>query len=93
MAGHCPNISVAAIGKNAAPDKRKHLFTRVRCKQWSCEYCAHVNRVQWLMRMIRGIEASSPKFEMRLVTLTVEGSALDADAQLARIQKALPKLT
>lgn len=50
--------------------KSNTSVTRLRCKQWTCEYCAYVNRVQWHMRVMRTLEnwQEHPPFAFMTVT-------------------------
>lgn len=38
------------------------LVTRTRCKQWTCSYCAQVNRKQWNARLIDHINKKGGKW-------------------------------
>lgn len=63
--GHCQNykrVAYASIGRKEA------LFTRLRCKQWSCEECANLNA--WLWRQWLGKRLPELSSEWYLVTLT-----------------------
>lgn len=41
----CKNFTMVAWTRPGAADNV--LFTRLRCKQWSCEYCAPKNQAMW----------------------------------------------
>lgn len=45
-------------------------LSRLRCKQWTCDYCAYINRVQWHMRVMRTLENNPelPPFAFMTVT-------------------------
>lgn len=51
---YCTNYSVALYATDK--DQSRLLYSRARCKMWSCEYCASVNRRQWQRRLIEGIK-------------------------------------
>jgi len=49
---YCPNFSKSL--HNIDIENRLTEIVRTRCKQWSCDYCAPINRRVWLARI--GIE-------------------------------------
>jgi len=51
---YCQRYTRMLFAKDA--DGKRLLIVRARCKMWSCEYCAQVNRAQWLKKLISGIE-------------------------------------
>lgn len=52
-------------------DLRQAIVFRPRCKQWSCPYCAQINRRLWVVRTYYGAEVLTDRQnELRFVTLT-----------------------
>lgn len=52
MHKYCPNYSKAV---RTTDDDGNVLIARTRCKQWSCGYCANVNRNIWIARIINQV--------------------------------------
>lgn len=46
----CENFNAILLADDTQNNRR--LLTRTRCKQWTCKYCAEVNRKQWNARII-----------------------------------------
>jgi len=68
---YCPNYSVpltAADGDKINPV----LVYRARCKQWSCPYCAEINRRVWRARIM--LEVQKHEQQWHFWTLTLDGS-------------------
>lgn len=40
---NCPNFNLIVWKKEAG----RIVFSRIRCKMWSCDYCAEINRQAW----------------------------------------------
>lgn len=45
------------IGVGSSLGAADAVLIRLRCKQWTCEYCAGVNKKQWQARLIEGLKA------------------------------------
>lgn len=84
----CENVTMIAVGRQ--PDKNA-ILTRVRCKMWSCEYCARINRTQWQLRIIRTIEKIGVQ-GWAFVTVTVKSQSDNADVIIKKLQSGLSKL-
>lgn len=50
---YCTKYQKLGVGR---AEGSSSVLVRLRCKLWSCEYCASINRVQWRMRMLRTLE-------------------------------------
>lgn len=76
---HCPNYSLALhTTDNLEQDA---LVYRARCKQWSCPYCAEINRRVWRARIM--IEVGKHPGELwHFWTLTLDG--IDHQGNTAR---------
>lgn len=55
----CPNFSSVLIGTK----KSTKILSRLRCKQWSCEYCAVQNSMQWRGHLLNTISTKSESGE------------------------------
>lgn len=66
----CENTqNVTVLGKNK--DERTAILFNPRCKQWSCNYCAELNKDYWIHQATRGaILITSEGRELQFVTLT-----------------------
>jgi len=53
---YCPNLKMIAIADT--PRNGQRAFVRLRCKMWTCEYCAAINRIQWRAKLIHHIHAT-----------------------------------
>lgn len=53
MPQFCPNINMLAIADT--PHDGQRGFIRLRCKMWTCEYCAKINRAMWRAKLIHHI--------------------------------------
>lgn len=53
MPPFCPNLHMLAVADNARNGEKS--FIRLRCKMWTCEYCAAVNRQMWRAKLIHHI--------------------------------------
>jgi len=52
----CTNLKMLAIADT--PRNGQRAFVRLRCKMWTCEYCAAINRIQWRAKLIHHIHAT-----------------------------------
>jgi len=68
---YCPNYSVPLTSTDA--DKTTPaLIYRARCKQWSCAYCAEINRRIWRARIM--LEVQKKEADWHFWTLTLDGA-------------------
>lgn len=76
----CENTrDIVVFGKNQT--EQTALLFRPRCKQWSCDYCAELNKDYWIQQAFRGatiIQAQGR--EIQFVTLTSRGYATKASS-------------
>jgi hypothetical protein len=63
---YCKNYQVLGVGVGQSDTQ----LSRLRCKQWSCDYCAYINRVQWHMRVMRTMENNPEMWPFALMTVT-----------------------
>jgi len=66
------------------------LFTRLRCGQWSCEYCAQKNRDIWRAHLLDTLPGISDHWWF--ITLTAHEHLRSAAASLKNIRENLDKL-
>jgi hypothetical protein len=66
----CPNTKdVNVFGKNVS--EQTAIIFRPRCKQWSCDYCAEMNKDYWIQQSFRGATIIlNEGRELQFVTLT-----------------------
>lgn len=71
----CENTrNVTVFGKHH--QEMKAILFNPRCKQWSCDYCAEMNKEYWIHQAIRGtLIITSEGREVQFVTLTSRGYA------------------
>jgi len=67
---HCPHYSLALHTKDNTENDA--LIYRARCKAWSCDYCAEINRKVWRARIMLEV-AKSPGGVWHFWTLTLDG--------------------
>lgn len=69
----CPNTrNVVVFGKNQS--ERTAILFNPRCKQWSCDYCAELNKEYWIHQAARGtLVITSEGRSVQFVTLTSRG--------------------
>jgi len=67
---HCPHYSLALHTKDN--EDKDALIYRARCKSWSCDYCAEINRKVWRARIMLEV-AKSPGDVWHFWTLTLDG--------------------
>lgn len=70
MQEYCPHYSKIAH----CTEGERHLMVRLRCKRWSCDYCAEKNARIWQYRSIEHIGNSGEQWSF--VTLTPRGTDL-----------------
>lgn len=63
----------------------KVVITQTRCKMWTCDYCAKINREQWQARIIHGINTLN-KPEWSFITLTAHENAKNYVTSMRNIQ-------
>jgi hypothetical protein len=85
---YCVNYRMLAVGTGASDT----LVTRLRCKQWSCAYCAYINRVQWHMRVLRTMEHNDWWPAPAFITFTAPAWAHDEGKTLRVLQTGLSKI-
>lgn len=87
----CPNTKdVTVLGKNK--NERIAMLFNPRCKQWSCDYCAEINRDYWIHQAMRGtLLITSEGRDVQFVTLTSRGYAT-VNSSLYFFKQNWPKL-
>lgn len=76
----CPNFTGYLLGLY---DDRAILL-RTRCKQWSCEVCAEVNRAQWRAVIIDAVNKIGGQWAF--MTLTAHQNATTEETSLKNLQ-------
>lgn len=71
-------------------DKHTALFTRLRCKQWSCEFCAQKNQSIWAAFLIDRLPEVADTWW--LVTLTAHSKLRTAELSLKNIRDNIDRL-
>jgi len=71
-------------------DKHSALFTRLRCKQWSCDFCAQKNQSIWAAFLIDKLPEVAD--EWWLVTLTAHSKLRTAELSLKNIRDNIDRL-
>jgi len=71
-------------------DKASALFTRLRCKQWSCEFCAKKNQSIWAAFLIDKLPEVAD--DWRLITLTAHEHLRSAAMSLKNIRENIDRL-
>jgi len=66
----CVNYSRLALGTKPGADAR---LVRLRCKQWTCPYCAEINKRQWLKRIIEGVKVLQGYWQFWTLTHDKDG--------------------
>jgi len=69
----CPNTkSITVFGKNH--EQRKAILFNPRCKQWSCDFCAELNKDYWIHQATRGtLLLLQEGQQIQFMTLTSQG--------------------
>lgn len=80
----CPNY--ARVAWSHQPDN-VCLFTRLRCKQWSCDYCANANRKMWHAFLSGQLPIISDDWWM--VTLTAHSRMREQAASYKNLQRGI----
>lgn len=75
MAEKCENTrDVTVFGKNK--NEKTAILFNPRCKMWSCDYCAELNKDYWIHQAARGsLLLVSEGAQLQFVTLTSRGYA------------------
>lgn len=76
-------------------DSRQWYMARIRCKMWSCELCAQINRSQWRAHIIDGINKIGTFASWWFVTVTAHRKAhkaVNQRATLSNLQRGLKTL-
>lgn len=87
----CENTqNVVVFGKHQ--EKRTAILFNPRCKQWSCDYCAELNKDYWIHNATRGtLLITMEGRDVQFVTLTSRGYATQ-NSSLYFFKQNWPKL-
>jgi len=86
MLDYCPNFHALAVQEfTTGMDKR--IAVRLRCRMWTCEYCAVKNRLIWRARLLHHI-AHSDLSKWSWFTLTAHRYARGEQKSLANLRGA-----
>jgi glutaredoxin len=85
---YCTQVKKVAVSY----DKTTNQLTRLRCKKWSCPYCAWVNRAVWLKRIFQYIESDGQEIDWYFITLTASSKDHKAHSTIDAMQSHLSKL-
>lgn len=85
---YCKNFSGVAITRT--DDDIPALLMRLRCKQWSCPFCAEQNRRMWKNHIIERIQAMGG--DWIFITITAHGNAHRAGKTIENLKSAWKKL-
>lgn len=66
MGRMCENFTAIAVN---ADEGNEHLLAHLRCKQWSCSYCAQQNAKIWRAKLLKGINESECNWAFVTITL------------------------
>lgn len=83
----CTHYPLCAYARVAS---HRVLFTRLRCGQWSCEYCAQKNRDIWTAHLLNRLPEINDHWYF--ITLTAHEHLRGAAASLKNIRDNLDKL-
>lgn len=83
----CTHYPLCAFARVAS---HRVLFTRLRCGQWSCDYCAQKNMEIWRAHLLNTLPTVSDHWYF--VTLTAHEHLRSATASLKNIRENLDKL-
>lgn len=64
----CPAFSGIAL-KNELDENDRKLLSRLRCKSWSCDFCAKGNRLRWQAFLLDVLPAISEVWSFHTLTL------------------------
>jgi len=73
---HCPHYSLAL--HTTDNEDKDALIYRARCKAWSCDYCAEINRKVWRARIMLEV-GKNPADVWHFWTLTLDGKDHEAN--------------
>lgn len=65
---HCPNVKVLVGSRDFKPDR--YTIARVRCKQWTCAYCAERNMNAWRKHLLDRFQGALKGLSWCFITLT-----------------------
>lgn len=65
---YCPAFNAIAIRGELSEDDKK-LLSRLRCKSWSCPFCASGNRARWKAFLLDVLPALSEVWSFHTITL------------------------
>jgi len=82
----CENFTGWLVGEKG----KECIIVRTRCKQWSCEYCAEQNKLQWRAIIIDAVNKLGG--EWYFLTLTAHENARTRANSLKNLQSGLPRL-
>jgi len=77
---YCPNYSQSIVSDTEHGSK---LIARTRCKMWSCDYCAKINRKLWQARIMNQVKIDTDK---KWYFWTITLAPWDHDGTLHSIQ-------
>lgn len=84
----CENFKRILTAENENGDL---MVTRTRCKQWTCPYCAVINREQWRARLINHINHSEHT-EWGWFTITAHSNMRGDKLSISNLRSAWDKL-
>lgn len=82
----CPNFTGFMVGIG----EQKTVISRMRCKQWSCAFCADKNRLHWRAHLLDTLNKNQADYwpDWFLVTLTAAGNNRTAYGSASALQGA-----
>lgn len=83
----CKNFDGWLIGQKPG----QTLIVKTRCKMWTCDYCAKINREMWQAKIIHGINQIGGD-EWSFITLTAHENANNLQSSMRNIQNGWKKL-
>lgn len=86
---YCQRVKKLA---RATDEHGANMLTRLRCRQWSCPYCAYVNRAVWIKRIISYINRPELELSMSFMTITARPEAHAKRTTLDSLAKGLSLL-
>lgn len=88
MANYCPAFQAIAI-RSELDENDKKLLSRLRCKSWSCPFCASGNRKRWQAYLLDVLPSVSEIWSFHTLTLPSwireRGGFTDEDRTLASL--------
>lgn len=89
----CPHYPRVAWS-SPIPATGVRLFTRMRCKRWTCAYCADIEARRWRAHLLDGInKITHENGRWFFVTLTAPNYKREPDASFRRVHGAWRKFT